>query len=85
MIPTSLLHRFTNDSRDDPMEVGKWALWNQDENWGFADVPEDFEYPKRQLKAGMTSGLSVLLDPDLKEYFCGEYNWKQDGLMRFCT
>lgn len=27
-------------------------------------------FPRRQLKAGKTSGLSILLNPDLHEYFC---------------
>lgn len=73
MIPTSLLHRFTNDSRDDPADVEEWKLWDQDEDWGFTDDTKDFKYPKRQLKAGKPSGLSIMMDPDLQEYFCGEY------------
>lgn len=72
MVPATLLHRFTNDTRDDPETVEQWAQWDQVEDWGFFDASDEMEYPRRQLKAGKTSGLSMMVVPELEEYFCGK-------------
>ncbi|CAL8109935.1 unnamed protein product [Orchesella dallaii] len=91
MVPGTLLHRFTNDTRDDKKTVEAWAAWDQEEDWGFTHASsEQFKYPRRQLKAGKASGLSILLDPALDEYFCEQayrYGVKNicSGCLPVCT
>ena len=73
-ISIQLVHDFysRNDSRDDEAEVAEWAKWNV-ENDGFIFSGEKANrrrYPRRQGRTGKTYGLSILLDPNLDEYFC---------------
>ena len=59
-----------NNSRDDPAEVHEWAKWDPRKKGLFLDENFANEYPRRQWRAGKTYGLSVLLNPNLEEYFC---------------
>jgi len=52
-----------------------WRNWNIDEH--LVEVMADQkkgrtgeEYPRHQKKAGVWSGLSILVDPQLSEYHC---------------
>jgi len=39
----------------------------------FEQVEDEYDleiFPRRQRKSGKSFGLSILLDPDVKEYFC---------------
>lgn len=71
-----LVDIYRNDSRDDPKEVSEWSVWDIENNGLLDDGDETQDrghertYPRRQLKAGKTSGLSILLNPQLNEYFC---------------
>ncbi|ODM96336.1 Pickpocket protein 28 [Orchesella cincta] len=74
MVPPTLLYRHLNDSRDDQKEIEEWSEWKAEES-GFLVQGSDSEkpmrtFPRRQIKAGKTYGLSILLNPDLGEYFC---------------
>jgi len=40
------------------------------------------KYPRRQFRPGKSSGLSVLLDPDMESYFCT--NTDSAGFMVSC-
>ncbi|CAG7733824.1 unnamed protein product [Allacma fusca] len=76
MVSQTLLNTFRSyDDRDDPEVVRQWSNWDigkdgllirddYDENGTFR------KYPRRQKRSGKTFGLSILLDPDLGEYFC---------------
>ncbi|CAL8113040.1 unnamed protein product [Orchesella dallaii] len=74
MLPHSLLHTFTNDSRDSKELLGSWSSWKDKltaQNYFRSDDEQTpAPYPKRQNRAGKASGLMFLLDPALNEYFC---------------
>jgi len=72
-----------NEKRYNEYEVNEWAKWDLEKNGLLVldskresvsmeqngDAPE-IKFPRRQNRAGKSSGLSVLLNPDLHEYFC---------------
>jgi hypothetical protein len=75
---------FRNDSTGDRIQFDEWSELDLDadklilveEDQDLKDIM-DFEeyrrrpkYPRRQMRPGKSSGLSVLLDPDLDSYFC---------------
>lgn len=80
-----LLQFYRNDSRDQEFKVKEWESLNLDtDNLILKDDGFDHEstfnlasesqippkFPYRQNRAGKTTGLSILLDPDLESYFC---------------
>lgn len=80
VVPLTLLLKYRNDSRDDPDVVKDWAESNRATGNNILSPAIEVEntilrgslpiYPYRQVYHGRSSGLSVLLDPDLNEYFC---------------
>ncbi|CAL8093922.1 unnamed protein product [Orchesella dallaii] len=72
MVPLSLLYTLRNDSRDDPLEIEQWQSWDIDSDGMLfsSTAPYTNQFPRRQMKAGLTSGLSVLLNVNSKEYYC---------------
>ena len=53
----------------------QWENWNLDRDGLLITEEKDEngifrEFPRRQKRAGKSFGLSILLDPDLDEYFC---------------
>ncbi|CAL8072488.1 unnamed protein product [Orchesella dallaii] len=86
VVPLTLLLKYRNDSRDDPQVVKDWHDVNEATGHNVLlpaiekdkNVPTP-KYPYRQVYHGRSSGLSVLLDPDLDEYFC--QNTDSDGFV----
>lgn len=62
---------FSNDSRDDPIRVQEWK--DADIHYDNLILENDHaerKYPFKQQYPGRGAGLSVILDPDLDEYYC---------------
>jgi hypothetical protein len=60
-----------NDTREDPEEIAEWSAWDFEKEGFLASTSGPIRtFPRRQKRAGKSSGLSVLLNPDLHEYFC---------------
>jgi hypothetical protein len=77
MIPHMLLYKNLSEKRYKEEELIEWSKWDLEKNGLLINAkPGDEEYkteqkfPRRQNRAGKSSGLSVLLNPDLHEYFC---------------
>lgn len=49
-------------------DLQEWGLWNYEEHYVMHD--QSLKKPWRQKRAGAAYGLSVLLDPNMDEYFC---------------
>lgn len=59
----------------DAKEISAWSKWDIVKNGLLLDnkhydPSKTPPFPRRQNRAGKSSGLSVLLNPDLQEYFC---------------
>lgn len=66
-----LCNVFRNDSRDDPVRVQEWSDADLDyDKLVFTKQTTNRKYPLRQVYPGKESGLSILLNPDVDEYFC---------------
>jgi hypothetical protein len=55
----------------DKNETQKWADWNIDKNL-IENVGNEVNYediPRHQRKAGFSSGLSIVVNPQLNEYY----------------
>jgi len=67
---------FRNDSRENESRIHQWENSNLDLDGLVHRVEKKYEsinfskFPRRQIRSGRSHGLSVLLDPDLKELFC---------------
>ncbi len=63
-----------NDTREDKDEIEEWSAWDYEKHGLLikdqGNSTKTTTYPRRQYRAGKSSGLSVLLNPDLDEYFC---------------
>ncbi|XP_035705890.1 pickpocket protein 28-like isoform X2 [Folsomia candida] len=72
MIPQTLLSRYLTDDREDKTEIAEWSAWDYENDGLLIRDSEKLSrtYPRRQYRAGRSSGLSVLLNPDLDDYFC---------------
>ena len=57
-----------NEMSEWDTDMFEWIKWNFAED-GFK-LEKTLKRPRRQTRAGIASGLSVLLDPHLSEYFC---------------
>ncbi len=47
--------------------MANWSTWNYED--GFV-LSRDTEYPWRQKRSGLPYGLSMLLDPNIEDYYC---------------
>lgn len=62
---------YRNDNREDRDEIDEWSAWDYEKHGLLIqDAEKTKTYPRRQSRAGKSSGLSVLLNPDLDDYFC---------------
>ncbi len=61
-----------NDSRENEEEIRQWGKWDIDKDGLLisSSAKDKVIYPRRQMKAGLTSGLSFLLNVDSAEYYC---------------
>lgn len=60
-----------NDSRESAEEIHQWEKWDIDQDGLLLTTsPEETKFPRRQIKAGLTNGLSFLLNVDSSEYYC---------------
>lgn len=60
-----------NDFREDATTIKDWNTTVKDyDNLLFTPETANRKYPYRQVYPGRSAGLSVLLDPDLSEYYC---------------
>ncbi|CAL8072486.1 unnamed protein product [Orchesella dallaii] len=70
-IPITLLQRYLNFTTETPETVKEWRQENLDTDNLFPPPGAPYrKYPRRQFHPGRSAGLSILLDPDLDEYFC---------------
>lgn len=54
-----------------PKEIRQWKKWDIDQDGLLLTLsPDELEFPRRQMKAGLTNGLSFLLNVNYKEYYC---------------
>lgn len=70
MVPLSLLYTRRNVKGETADEIRQWEKWNLETEGVLLSNTPDQEFPRRQMKAGRTNGLSFLLNVNLKEYFC---------------
>ncbi|CAG7817992.1 unnamed protein product, partial [Allacma fusca] len=73
MMPKQLLYRNseTSENGNASEEFKDWKNWEWDGDTLLTPKEETKgEYPRRQKLPGKTFGLSILLNPDLHEYFC---------------
>ncbi|OXA47207.1 Pickpocket protein 28 [Folsomia candida] len=82
MVPINLLMNLPNDIRDDKVRITDWDSLNLDTDNMILDNEFTFEteykqiygnlpkFPRRQRRPGKKTGLSILLDAEMDDYFC---------------
>jgi len=60
----------SNDERDNEKEINQWEQWDIDSDGFLLEQNYTYDFPRHQMQAGKSFGLSFVLNPALEEYFC---------------